>query len=80
MLELLWNAPVSESKMSEIIEVLELRPDQSVLDVGCGCGEFLIRLHERFRIPGVGVDVSAITSVRPISAGRGVSTRKRFAS
>ncbi len=30
----------------------------TVLDVGCGSGEVLIRLHERFSIQGVGIDVS----------------------
>ena len=59
MIELLWNAPVSESKMSAAFDAMNLRPEQSVLDVGCGCGEVLLRLHERFRIRGVGVDASS---------------------
>ena len=72
MLELLWNAPVSEAKMSDAFDVLPLRPGQSVLDVGCGCGEVLIRLHERFGIHGVGIDVSAdhIREARRRAEGR----------
>jgi SAM-dependent methyltransferase len=58
MLELLWNAPVSANKMSQVFETLALQANHSVLDVGCGCGEVLIRLHERFGISGRGIDVS----------------------
>ncbi|QDV21562.1 Demethylrebeccamycin-D-glucose O-methyltransferase [Gimesia panareensis] len=59
MIELLWNAPVSEVRMSAMLETLELREGQQVLDVGCGCGEILIRLTERYQTLGTGIDVSA---------------------
>jgi SAM-dependent methyltransferase len=80
MLELLWNAPVSERKMSAVIAALELRPDPSVLDVGCGCGEVLIRLHERYRIKGVGVDLSGehVREARRRAAGRIDAKMVRF--
>lgn len=58
MIELLWNAPVSEIRMSEILEALALEEGQQVLDIGCGCGEILIRLAERYQILGTGIDVS----------------------
>lgn len=58
MIELLWNAPTSEERMASQIEALALSPTTIVLDVGCGCGEFLIRLFERFNITGIGIDVS----------------------
>jgi SAM-dependent methyltransferase len=58
MIEHLWNAPVSEAKMARCIETQELHPGQWVLDVGCGCGEVLIRLHERYQIQGTGIDTS----------------------
>ena len=80
MLELVWNGPISESKMSMIVDALELRPDQSVLDVGCGCGEVLIRLHERFRIAGTGVDVSGdyIREANRRAEGRVEANKIRF--
>lgn len=59
MIELLWNSPISEPKMSKYFEVLELSAEQRVLDVGCGCGEMLLRLHERYQIQGTGIDSSS---------------------
>ncbi|EDL61030.1 SAM-dependent methyltransferase [Gimesia maris] len=58
MIELLWNAPVSESRMTEILAVLELNTGLRILDIGCGCGEVLIRLSERYQITGTGIDLS----------------------
>lgn len=59
MIELLWNAPVSETKMAQCIESLNLQQEQRVLDVGCGCGEPLIRIVERYGVHGTGIDSSA---------------------
>lgn len=59
MIELPWNAPVSEQKLDRQIETLQLRSDQRVLDVGCGCGEVLIRIFERYGMLGTGIDSSA---------------------
>jgi ubiquinone/menaquinone biosynthesis C-methylase UbiE len=59
MIELLWNDPISEAKMAKYVETLELSAGQRVLDVGCGCGEVLIRLSERYQIQGTGIDSSA---------------------
>ena len=59
MTELPWNGPISDTKMAKSIEALELRADQRVLDVGCGCGEILIRLCKRYPIQGIGIDSSS---------------------
>jgi ubiquinone/menaquinone biosynthesis C-methylase UbiE len=59
MIELLWNTPVSETKMARYIESLGLQQEQRVFDVGCGCGEPLIRIFERYGIHGTGIDSSA---------------------
>lgn len=59
MIELLWNAPVSEAKMTLQIAALALRDGQRVLDVGCGCGECLIRVCEQHAVYGTGIDSSA---------------------
>lgn len=58
MIELLWNAPVSERRMAAYVEALELPPGAEVLDVGCGCGEVLRRVCERYAARGLGIDVS----------------------
>ncbi len=58
MIDLLWNAPVSEARMSEILDVLKLQAGQPVLDIGCGSGEILMRLYERYQIVGTGIDLS----------------------
>lgn len=44
--------------MTRHIETLDLPSWYKALDVGCGCGEFLIRLCERFGITGTGIDTS----------------------
>ncbi|AMV22355.1 SAM-dependent methyltransferase [Planctomyces sp. SH-PL14] len=80
MSELLWNAPVSAEKMAEVFETLELRPGQSVLDVGCGSGEVLIRLRERSPLRGLGIDLSAerIREARQRADGRVDAGEVRF--
>ena len=58
MIELLWNNPVSEARMDVYLAAMQLVEGEQVLDVGCGAGEALIRLAERFDINGVGIDSS----------------------
>jgi ubiquinone/menaquinone biosynthesis C-methylase UbiE len=58
MIELLWNNPISEGKMNGYIKTLEFAAGQTVIDVGCGTGEVLIRLAERYQIRGRGIDIS----------------------
>jgi len=50
--------PMSIAKLDELIELLELTPGSTVLDIACGKGELLTRLAERYVISGVGVDIS----------------------
>ena len=80
MIELLWNAPVSEQKMAQYIETLGLHEEQRVLDVGCGCGEVLIRTIERYGIRGVGIDSSTefVAEAKRRSNGRVAETRIEF--
>jgi len=51
-------APVSLGKLDRVIDLLELRPGASVLDLACGKAELLIRICERWNATGVGLDPS----------------------
>jgi len=59
MIELLWNAPVGESKLASQISALELREGDQILDVGCGCGEVLLRIGEKHEVNATGIDSSS---------------------
>jgi SAM-dependent methyltransferase len=48
--------PLSAAKVDQVLSMLELSPGARVLDVGCGKGEVLIRLAERWSARGEGVD------------------------
>jgi cyclopropane fatty-acyl-phospholipid synthase-like methyltransferase len=50
--------PMSTAKLDELIALLDLKDGADVLDIGCGKGEILARLAERYEISGVGVDIS----------------------
>lgn len=80
MIAHLWNGPISEAKMAKYIEFLELQTEQRVFDVGCGCGELLIRLWERFQIQGTGIDASSeqIAEARKRAEDRGTGSAIRF--
>ncbi len=67
-----FNNPISSEKADRLISLLDLRSDGRVLDVGCGNGEFLIRVIERYGVTGLGIDNSpeAIASARENAGGR----------
>ncbi len=50
--------PFSEKKLDEVVDLLDLPRGGRVLDLGCGKGEVLCRVCERWETSGVGVDVS----------------------
>ncbi|PQO42050.1 SAM-dependent methyltransferase [Blastopirellula marina] len=74
MIELLWNAPVGEKKMSAVFSAFNLHAGQTAIDFGCGSGEVLLRLHERFSIAGTGFDISPtlIEEANRRAAARGI--------
>jgi SAM-dependent methyltransferase len=50
--------PVDETKLERLYDLLELKPNARVIDIGCGKGEMLIRLVEKYDIKGLGIDKS----------------------
>lgn len=50
--------PLSDATLNEAIDELRLAPGSRVLDLGCGKGEPLRRVVERYDAHGVGVDLS----------------------
>jgi SAM-dependent methyltransferase len=50
--------PMSVEKFEELIALLRLEPGAQVLEIATGKGEFIIRLAERYKIEGIGVDIS----------------------
>lgn len=77
---MLFNSPISSAKADTLIDLLSLSSTDRVLDVGCGTGEFLIRIIEKFGARGVGVDVhsDSLASARSAAAGRGCEDRIEF--
>jgi SAM-dependent methyltransferase len=53
-----FHNPISESAMDALLALLPVSVGDSVLDVGCGRGELLIRLVEATGVRGYGVDSS----------------------
>ena len=51
-----WNSPVGPRTFAHAIGWLDLGPDDTLLDVGCGVGEHLALALERWPCRGVGVD------------------------
>lgn len=77
---MLFNSPISSEKADRLIDLLALTADSRVLDVGCGTGEFLIRIIEKYRCHGVGVDMDAagLEAAREASEERGCGELAEF--
>lgn len=56
----LFFSPLSEQRAEQLLSLLEPAPSLPVLDIGCGQGELLIRVCERFNAVGIGVDTNPV--------------------
>jgi SAM-dependent methyltransferase len=69
----LFNCPLSAEKAQRMISLFDLPSNAQVLDIGCGSGEFLLRVLETYTSAiGLGVDKqeSCIAQAQARQAGR----------
>ena len=55
-----FHNPLEPDRVDEMLELLSLGRGDRALDVGCGTGELLIRIAERFGCGGLGIDDAEI--------------------
>ena len=55
---MLFNSPLSYQKADQLIDVLNCSAVDRVLDVGCGTGEFLVRLIDESAASALGIDMN----------------------
>lgn len=54
--------PIGDAVLDDLVEQLQLAPGARVLDLGCGKGEALRRIVERYAAEGTGVELAASTA------------------
>jgi cyclopropane fatty-acyl-phospholipid synthase-like methyltransferase len=70
-----WNTPLSEAHAEELLDHLALPEATSVVDLGCGWGELLLRAAARTpraRITGVDTDPAGLDRGRQAATTRGL--------
>ncbi|KAH7183931.1 SAM-dependent methyltransferase [Fusarium oxysporum] len=74
---MIWNAPLSETRAAELLDHLQLFDGCTVIDLGCGWGEILLRAVSRNRekITAVGIDTDAahLERARALAEDRGLN-------
>lgn len=73
-------SPLSSSKADQLVALLDLPAGARTLDVGCGKGELLLRLVQRYGATGVGVDPNSefLREARAGAAMRGISAKLKW--
>lgn len=54
-----WNSPLSEEHADDLIRRLDIANSSTIVDLGCGWAELLIRAAKQSGAKGIGVDVDA---------------------
>lgn len=50
-------SPLNSDNLNKLIDILPLDENSKVIDIGCGKGEILLRLIEKFKLKAIGVDL-----------------------
>jgi SAM-dependent methyltransferase len=71
---------VTTEESLEIPQLLDLGPDSSVLEIGCGSGGYSLHLAEKLGCQIVGLDINepGIRSAKELAQSRGLGSRARF--
>lgn len=74
-----WNTPLAEDHAEQLLDLLRLDDTSSVVDLGCGWGELLLRAVAR-GATGVGVDADPVVldRARRAAGDRGLRDRVEF--
>jgi cyclopropane fatty-acyl-phospholipid synthase-like methyltransferase len=76
-----WNTPLSEEHAQLLLERLDIRQGASLLDLGCGWGELLLRAVNSAGVTtgiGVDMDAQAIARGRALAIDCGLDGRVTF--
>jgi len=55
-----WWQPTDEETIDLIFSLAYIRPGETVYDLGCGDGRFLIRAARRYEAVGVGIEIDPV--------------------
>jgi SAM-dependent methyltransferase len=71
---------VTAEESNEIPRLLDLRPNSSVLEVGCGSGGYALHLAEKVGCRLVGLDINAlgVSNANQLALARGLASETRF--
>jgi ubiquinone/menaquinone biosynthesis C-methylase UbiE len=71
---------VTTEESKEIPQLLDLRPNSSVLELGCGSGGYALHLAERLGCCVVGLDINApgVRNANQLALARGLTSQARF--
>jgi len=72
------HAPLADTTVERLIAALEIRPGDRVVDIGCGSGEWLLRIASISGTAGLGLDTSAPSLRLARTRARAVSPSPAF--
>jgi SAM-dependent methyltransferase len=71
---------VTTEESNEIPQLLDLRPNSSALEVGCGSGDYALHLAEKIHCRLVGLDINelGVRNANQLAQARGLASEVRF--